>query len=100
VPLRPAVLFERACIEPFSDVAASERVSAYRVLEAFEHHAASAVIGGPEQPPRVVSINESAFKKRFRSHSVFSDPERGVIYDLVEGRHKGAVVSRRSRSPP
>ncbi|MCA1709130.1 MAG: ISL3 family transposase, partial [Actinobacteria bacterium] len=83
-------LFERACNEPFTDVAAGESVSCYRVLEAFEHHCVD-VDRGPVEPPRVLAIDESAFKKRFMFHTVFSDPERGYVFDLVEGRHKGAV---------
>lgn len=84
-------LFERACGEPFTDVASSEAVSPYRVEEAFEHHAATALIDRDLEPPRVLAIDESAFRKRFRFHTVFSDPERGVIIDLVEGRSKGSV---------
>ena len=84
-------LFERACIEPFTDVAASEKVSAYRVEEAFEAHAAAELVEIEPDPPRVLSIDESAFRKRLRFHTVLSDPERGVILDLVEGRGKGAV---------
>jgi transposase len=38
-----------------------------------------------------LAIDESAFKRRYRFHTVFSDPERGRVFDLVEGRHKGAV---------
>ena len=85
-------LFERACHEPFTDVAASEQVSTYRIEEAFEHHAARDLVERSVEPPRVVAIDESAFKKRFRFHTVFSDPERGVVFDLVEGRHKGAIL--------
>ena len=33
-------LFERACNEPFTDVATAEAVTNYRVLEAVTHHAA------------------------------------------------------------
>ncbi len=84
-------LFERACNEPHTDVARSEAVSAYRVEEAFEHHAATELVARDFEPPRVVAIDESAFKKRFHFHTVFSDPERGIVFDLVEGRHKGAV---------
>jgi transposase len=84
-------LFERACSEPFTDVAASERVSTYRVEEAFECHAASELVSVAPDPPRVLSIDESAFRKRFRFHTVFSDPERGALLDLVEGRGKAAV---------
>ncbi|MBA2365323.1 MAG: ISL3 family transposase [Actinobacteria bacterium] len=84
-------LFERACGEPITDVASSEGVSAYRVDEAFEHHAATALVDRNIEPPRVLAIDESAFRKRFRFHTVFSDPERGNIIDLVEGRGKGSI---------
>ena len=84
-------LFERACTEPFTDVAASEKVSTYRVLEAFEHHAETALVERDIDPPRVLAIDESAFRKRFRFHTVFSDPERGTVIDLVEGRGKHSV---------
>jgi transposase len=84
-------LFERACQEPFTDVAASEKVSTYRVEEAFEAHAAAELIAVDPNPPRVLSIDESAFKRRFRFHTVFSDPELGTLLDLVDGRGKGAV---------
>ena len=84
-------LFERACNEPFTDVASSESVTPYRVLEAFEHHAATELLKRDIEPPRVLAIDESAFRKRFRFHTVFSDPERGNVIDLVEGRGKGSV---------
>lgn len=84
-------LFERACMEPFTDVASSESVSPYRVGEAFEHHAAAELRERDVKPPRVVAIDESAFRKRFRFHTVFSDPERGAVLDLVEGRGKHSV---------
>lgn len=86
-------LFERACCEPFSDVAASESVSLYRVEEAFEAHAGAELVEASPEPPRVLSLDESAFKKRFRFHTVLSDPERGAVLDLVEGRDKGSVRS-------
>lgn len=86
-------LFKRACDEPFTDVAVSEKVSSYRVEESFEAHAAAELIEANPEPPRVLSLDESAFRKRFRFHTVFSDPERGAILDLVEGRGKGAVFS-------
>jgi hypothetical protein len=69
-------LFERALNEPFTDIAVSEEVSAYRVIEAFEHHAASELLGRDTEPPRALAIDESAFRKRFRFHTVFSDPRR------------------------
>jgi transposase len=87
------LLFERACHEPFTDVASSEAVSSYRVAEAFEHHAAAELVERGVEPLRVLAIDESAFKRRYRFHTVFSDPERGRVFDLVEGRHKGAVFA-------
>lgn len=84
-------LFERACDEPFTDVAASEKVSCHRVEEFFEAHAGAELVDINPDQPRVLSLDESAFRKRFRFHTVFSDPERGAVLDLVEGRGKGAV---------
>lgn len=84
-------LFERACHEPVTDVAASEEVSPYRVEEAFECHAAAEIFEHQIQLPRVLAIDESAFRKRYRFHTVFSDPERGVVFDLVEGRGRHSV---------
>lgn len=84
-------LFERACHEPFSDVAVAERVSAYRVLEAFDFHAACEAIKPLPRPPRVVALDESAFRKRHRYHTIFSDPEQGITFDLAGGRHKGSA---------
>lgn len=92
-------LFERACAEPFTDVASSEGVSPYRVEEAFEHHAAAALVDRDLEAPRVLAIDESAFRKRFRFHTVFSDPERGIIIDLIEGRGKGSVYGGLLRMP-
>ena len=85
-------LFERACNEPFTDVASSESVTAYRVLEAFEHHAATELLERVIEPPRVLAIDESAFRKRFIFHTVFSDPERGAVFDLIDGRGTGSVL--------
>lgn len=71
-------LFERACDGPFTDVAAAERVSAYRVKEAFEAHAAAELVEVDPDPPRVLSLDESAFKRRFHFTRCLSDPERGA----------------------
>ena len=84
-------LFERACVEPFTDVAWSETVSSYRVMDAFEHHAGTELQEREVEPPRVVAIDESAFRKRFRYHTVFSDPQRATVLDVVDGRGQGSV---------
>jgi transposase len=72
-------LFERAVNEPFAWVAAAEKVSSYRVVEAFDAHASEELTGSREWFPRVVNLDESAFRRRFRYHTVFSDPERGAV---------------------
>lgn len=86
-------LFERATREPFSHVARGERVSTYRVVEAFDSHASQELATGPSAPPRALSIDESAFRRRFRYHTVVSDPERSVVIDLFEGRSKAGVAA-------
>lgn len=86
-------LFERATREPFSHVARGEGVSTYRVLEAFDSHASGELAMSPAEPPRVLSIDESAFRRRFRYHTVVSDPERGVVIDLFEGRSRAGVTA-------
>jgi hypothetical protein len=54
-------------------------------------HAAFELVAVDPEPPRVLSLDESAFRKRFHFHTVLSDPERGSVLDLAEGRGKGAV---------
>lgn len=85
-------LFERACHEPFTDVAVAERVSAYRVLEAFDFYAAEEAIKPLPRAPRVVALDESAFRKRHRYHTIFSDPEQGITFDLAAGRSMGSAL--------
>jgi hypothetical protein len=46
-------LFERAVREPFAWVAGAEKVSGYRVVEAFDAHAAHELVGPPDWFPRV-----------------------------------------------
>lgn len=93
-------LFERATQEPFSQVARGERVSTYRVVEAFDAHAAQELTARPQVPVRALSIDESAFRRRFRYHTVVSDPERGVVIDLFEGRSRAGVASWLAGLPP
>ena len=84
-------LFDRAVSEPFAWVAAAEKVSGYRVVEAFDAHASEELAGPPDWFPRVVNLDESAFRRMFSYHTVFSDPERGVVFDLVEDRSQAAA---------
>jgi transposase len=84
-------LFERAVREPFAQIATAERVSFYRVVEAFDALAGEELTGPPQCFPRVVNLDESSFRRKFRYHTVFSDPERGVVFELVEDRSQAAA---------
>ncbi len=86
-------LFERAVTQPLTHVAWAEEVSCYRVAEAFETLAPQEIVSTPIEPPRVVSIDESAFTKKLRFNTALCDPERGIVFDLVEGRGEHAVVA-------
>lgn len=91
-------LGQAACREPWSDVAAREGVSWWRVASAFELLAeAQGGFSGP--PPRVLSLDESAFRRRFRFHTVVSDPEGRRVLDLVEGRDQAAGERAIARLP-
>jgi transposase len=79
-------------VQPFSQVADAESVSGYRVLEAFEDYA-DRELDHPVEPPRVISLDESSFKRRFCFHTVLSDPERGKLLGMVEGRDKRGAIS-------
>jgi len=84
-------LFERAVSELFAWVAASEEVSGHRVVEAFDAYACDELAGPPGWFPRVVNLDESAFRRMFRYHTVFFDPERGEVFELVEDRSQAAA---------
>lgn len=77
--------------EPFARVAVTEKVSGYRVVEAFDAHASEELAAPPKWFPRVVNLDESAFRRMFRYHTVFSDPERGVVFEFVEDRSQAAA---------
>jgi transposase len=85
-------LFERACLQPFSHVAENERVSWYRVLDAFETYA-ELELEIPIAAPRVLALDESAFKRRMCFHTVMSDPEQGLVIAMTEGRDKTAAIN-------
>lgn len=91
-------LGQAACREPWSDLAARERVSWWRVASAFDLLAhTQGEFSGP--PPRVLSFDESAFRRRFRFHTVVSDPEGRRVLDLVEDRDQAACERAIGRLP-
>ena len=85
-------LFERACSRPFAHVAADEGVTGYRVVEAFEAHAEAALVC--DFPlPRVLSLDESAFRRRRRFQTVVCDPEHRTLLALGDGRDRSSTLS-------
>jgi transposase len=86
-------IFKRAVLQPFAHVAATERVTAYRVLEAFEWHSGEELKVPLPSPPRFIAIDESSFKKRWRYVTVLYDLERGVPFEMFEGRQHADVMA-------
>lgn len=39
-----------------------------------------------------MALDESAFRKRHRYHTIFSDPEQGITFDLAAGRAMGSAL--------
>lgn len=81
-------LADAACDEPWTVVAARERVSWWRVADSFDRLSIDAM-GGPA--PRVISIDEAAFKRGGRYQTVLTAPEQRRILDVVEGRDLGSI---------
>ena len=82
-------LFNEACERPFSEVAADHAVTVYRVVHAFDRLAPEVLadVGAP----RVLSLDESAFRKRLRFQTVLFDPEARRALSVVEGRDQHAA---------
>ena len=76
-------LFDRACKQPFAEVAAQEHVSHWRVVDAFDLHSAVAPELGT---PRVLALDESSFQKRFNFYTALFAPDQRRILDAVHGR--------------
>lgn len=93
-------LFEQAVGRPFVHVAAAESVSCYRVLEAFESHSTTELIACSSDPPRVIAVDESSFRKRLRFCTIVSDPERRVVLDVIQGRSQSAALEVFLRMDP
>ncbi len=88
----------QAGIAPMADIASRESVSWWRVADAFERAAGDCdTYGGP--PPRVISLDEAAFKKRHRYHTVVSDPEAHGVVDMVDGRSQQTAEEALRRLP-
>ena len=94
-----ALLAEQACSEPWSDLAQREKVSWWRVADAFDEMADQYdPFIGP--PPRVVSIDEAAIRPRFRYHTILSAPKLERLVELVEGRDKNSAGQALRSLPP
>lgn len=76
-------LFKRACSQPFIDVAREERVSHWRVVEAFDAHTSAP----PALPAlRMIALDESSFRKRFNYMTVLFDPVGRSALEAINGR--------------
>jgi transposase len=82
-------LFEAASRRPFTEVAAVEAVSFYRVVEAFDALAPADASPGA---PRVLSLDESSFRRPFVFHTVISDPVAGRVLHLGDGRDQPGAI--------
>jgi transposase len=91
-------LFEEACERPFAEVAAAHGVSHYRVVEAFD---AWAPVSLPEiGTPRVLAIDESAFRRRSRFASVLFDPIGRRALAVTDGRDQRSAEALLFHLPP
>ena len=82
-------LFEEACRRPFSEVAVAHGVSHYRVVEAFDTLAPSAV--EPPGRPRVLALDESSFRRRLHFNTVLFDPVARRAISVADGRDQWAA---------
>jgi transposase len=82
-------LFEEACHRPFAEVASAHGVSHWRVVEAFDTWAPSAV--GPVGQPRVLALDESAFRRRLHFNTVLFDPLARRAISVADGRDQRAA---------
>jgi transposase len=83
------LLFEESCRRPFSEVAAAHGVSAWRVVEAFDALAPSGLADAGS--PRVLALDESAFRRGMRFHTVLFDPLARTALAVAGGRDRRAA---------
>lgn len=88
----------QCCSSAVSDVAERETVSWWRVSDTLERVAA---LGNPMagSAPRVISLDEASFKKRFNYHTIVSDPEARRVLDMVQGRSQTSAETAIEQFP-
>jgi transposase len=87
-----------SCDEPWADVARRESVSWWRIADAFTIKATGFdPYQGP--PPKVLSIDEASFRRRFLFHTVVSAPEQRRVLELVPGRNQASALKALSSLP-
>jgi transposase len=84
------LLFEQACRRNFTDVAADNAVSHYRVVEAFDAHAPAAL--PPMRHAGVLAMDESSFRRPFGFVTVLFDPLGRVALEMRPGRDQRAAT--------
>jgi transposase len=84
------VLFDQARRRSFTDVARVNGVSHYRVVEAFDAHAPSAL--APFTHHGVLAMDESSFRKPFGFVTVLFDPLGRVALEMRPGRDQRSAT--------
>lgn len=84
-------LFDAARQRPFRQVAADYAVSEWRVTDAFDDHAALALRSRAQLRPRVIALDESAFRRGFKYKTVLFAPELRALIEMADGRTQAAV---------
>ena len=93
-------LFERAVHEDFSNVAGNESVSTYRVMEAFDWHSINELAEPLDHAPKVICIDESSVKKRYRYITLLFDPQDAGAFEASEGRSEASATELLERLSP
>ena len=84
-------LFEESLRRPFHDVATDHQVSDWRVLEAFDEHAALELADRAELSPKVIALDESSYQRGFRYATVLFALEERTVLEMVPGRDRAAA---------
>lgn len=85
-------LFERSVVTTFTDVAETESVSYYRVVEAFDHFADQVIADTKKGAPRQISLDESSFLRPFRYFTIVVDPKARDVLEAAPERSKASAV--------
>jgi transposase len=92
-------LYEQAVHGVFSDIAATEGVTIYRVVEAFDSHSVHELAEPIDHVPEVICIDEHSVKGKHYQSMLF-DPHGGGAFDSADGRDEGSATELFGRLSP